>query len=219
MELRPIQWFAFFTFFSLHSISYSSGAAAVNPYVVSKVPSRKKGDADASKRWTPNMIRAQKAAFVSAVKSSTVSHRMVTLHLLLKTRVTSAKMARGNPLSSAALATLQSSKKGRVNGSGKMEIEMDDQIEMEMGDHNDTTTQKYVKVTRNYVMHYQDKKSTRTFAEFPAAVAALGVFLDPNGKEASEVYMALSKSLLPAEKTRRKKEVSFFAVLIHNISY
>jgi len=50
-----------------------------------KTASRKKGDPDTVKTFTPHSVRVHKNNFISAVKSSTVSHRSVTLECLMRT--------------------------------------------------------------------------------------------------------------------------------------
>ena len=153
---------------------------------ISKTAARRKGDPDNTKKWTAEQIRTQKNSFVSAVKSSTVSHRSVSLELVMRTR--SAKLTRSNPLSNA--------QRQKLEEAGKLSSE--------------TTHWKFVRVRRTFVMHYQDgkpKSATRTFAEFPGGVLATGVFLDPNGQEASEIYMGLFKSMIPPAKSAREKAV------------
>ncbi|GMH92045.1 hypothetical protein TrVE_jg2776 [Triparma verrucosa] len=49
-----------------------------------KTASRKKGDPDTVKTFLPNAVRHHKNNFISAVKSSTVSHRSVTLECIMR---------------------------------------------------------------------------------------------------------------------------------------
>ena len=88
--------------------------------------SRKKGEDDAVKTWSAGSVRIGKKAFSSAVKSSTVAQRSVTLHLLLRTCFSSSSSLRSPHVEPET-------------------VEMDGGVRW-----------KFVRVKRSYVLHYVD---------------------------------------------------------------
>ena len=143
-----------------------------------KTASRKKGDPDTVKTFTPNAVRHHKNNFISAVKSSTVSHRSVILECLMRT---------------CHFKSDNSMPKGEV----------------ELG--QGVVNWKFIRVKRNYIMHYKDAGGTaRSFAELPGMSLAVGYFLDPGGSDSAESYLQLFSSGMPAASAGRKKKVTKF---------
>ncbi|GMH79981.1 hypothetical protein TL16_g08348 [Triparma laevis f. inornata] len=145
-----------------------------------KTASRKKGDPDTVKTFLPNSVRHHKNNFISAVKSSTVSHRSVTLECLMRT-----PYFKSDP-------TMP-------------------KTEVQVG--NPVVSWKFIRLKRNYIMHYKDSNGTsRSFAELPGLNLAVGYFLDPGGAEAAEKYLSLFSSTQLTATGARKKKVNKFVV-------